>query len=97
VPRRGPPALFEREPSPTREIESANDWYFCGFVHGLLCSEVPKGTRVRWYCGERGAYEQARIGWIHGAQLRLQRGMRKLPPAADDDSDRNDSEGTNDG
>lgn len=58
--------LFYREPCHDRPMLSANDWYGYGFINGM-CGTQPRGERrVRWYCGQQGAYEQFRQGSREG-------------------------------
>lgn len=70
-PRPDDGALFAREPSEDRRLFSANDWYACGYWHGLFGIDMPRNQRVRWYCTERGAHEQWNMGYVHGAEMRL--------------------------
>lgn len=49
---------------------SANDWYGMGFVFGMVGSQPRGEARVRWYCGQQGAYEQFRLGARQARRLR---------------------------
>lgn len=60
--------LFYREVSGDRPMFSANDWYGYGYIAGLLGNSPRAGQRVRWYCGENGAYEQFYLGMRHAQE-----------------------------